>query len=197
MAESVPSSTAGRAGAAAQAKAKAQPRLSPGRHRRPGGGGNCGNRGSGVDRRDPGARLSPDRQAVAAGSDPGRSRCPRPRVPGRVSDARCMRALATHRAPPRASPRRDRAVERARQIELDRLDLTELVPAAVRTPPWRGHLHLVTQAQARARGCLRGHGLRGGRGPRSRDGLVQLRRPQHPPGSPGTEHVGQLLPQGR
>ncbi len=38
--------------------------------------------------------------------------------------------------------------ERSREIERDRIDLTELVPSAVRMPPWRGHLHLVSQTQA-------------------------------------------------
>ncbi|MGB7050619.1 MAG: phenylalanine--tRNA ligase subunit alpha [Acidimicrobiales bacterium] len=56
-------------------------------------------------------------------------------------------------------------VERARQIELDRLDLTELVPAAVRTPPWRGHLHLVTQAQAVLEDVFVGMGFEVAEGP--------------------------------
>jgi phenylalanyl-tRNA synthetase alpha chain len=56
-------------------------------------------------------------------------------------------------------------VERAQQIELDRLDLTELVPAAVRTPPWRGHLHLVTQAQAVLEDVFVGMGFEVAEGP--------------------------------
>ena len=55
------------------------------------------------------------------------------------------------------------------------------------TPLSRGHLHLVSPDPRRARGRLRRHGLRGGRGPRGRDRLVQLRGAEHParPTRPG------------
>jgi phenylalanyl-tRNA synthetase alpha chain len=57
------------------------------------------------------------------------------------------------------------AVERDRQIELDRLDLTELVPTALRTPPWRGHLHLVTQTRAVLEDVFVGMGFEVAEGP--------------------------------
>ena len=46
----------------------------------------------------------------------------------------------------------------------------------------------------RTGGHLRRHGLRGGRGPRGRDRLVQLRGPQHAAGPPGPGHVGHPVP---
>src|SRR5580692_10537941 len=38
--------------------------------------------------------------------------------------------------------------ERAEALRADRLDLTEVIPTAVRSSPARGHLHLVSQARA-------------------------------------------------
>ncbi|HLH27737.1 MAG TPA: phenylalanine--tRNA ligase subunit alpha [Acidimicrobiales bacterium] len=57
------------------------------------------------------------------------------------------------------------ADERARGIERDRIDLTELVPSSVRTPPWRGHLHLVTQTQAVLEDVFVGMGFEVAEGP--------------------------------
>ncbi len=57
------------------------------------------------------------------------------------------------------------AAERARAVELDRLDLTELVPSAVRTPPWRGHLNLVSQTQAVLEDVFVGMGFEVAEGP--------------------------------
>ena len=87
--------------------------------------------------------------------------------------------------------------ERAAALAADRLDLTEVVLDQVRAPirprpPAPGHAD-----PGRARGRLRGHGVRGGRGPRGRDRLVQLRGPQHAAGPSGPGHVGHLLPEPR
>ncbi len=56
-----------------------------------------------------------------------------------------------------------------------------------------GHLHLVTQAIERPRGRVRRPGLHRGRGPRGRDRLAQLRRPQLPARPPGPRHVRHAL----
>ena len=79
-------------------------------------------------------------------------------------------------------------------LAADRLDLTEVIPEQVLSSPARGHLHLVTQARGRARGCFRGHGFHRGGGTRGRIGLVQLRGTEHPSRSSGPWHVRHHLP---
>ncbi|HXW39119.1 MAG TPA: hypothetical protein VEJ44_05445, partial [Acidimicrobiales bacterium] len=55
--------------------------------------------------------------------------------------------------------------EEARAIERDRIDLTELVPSAVRVPPWRGHSHLVAQTQSVLEDVFVGMGFEVAEGP--------------------------------
>jgi phenylalanyl-tRNA synthetase alpha chain len=57
------------------------------------------------------------------------------------------------------------SAEQAQEIERDRIDLTELVPSAVALPPWRGHLHLVTQTQAVLEDVFVGMGFEVAEGP--------------------------------
>ena len=107
---------------------------------------------------------------------------PRRATRGRRRDQpRARRARRRARGEARASSSRRRA---ATQLQAERLDLTEVPPAG-----GAGHLHLVTQAMETPRGRLRGDGLHHRRGPRGRDRLAQLRRPQLPAGPSGPGHV--------
>ena len=57
------------------------------------------------------------------------------------------------------------AAERLEQLEADRLDLTEVVPAQVRRPLRRGHQHLISQTQAELEDVFVGMGFTVADGP--------------------------------
>ena len=87
--------------------------------------------------------------------------------------------------------------ERAEALLADRLDLTEVIADQVRTAPARGPPAPRHPGPGRARGRLRRHGLHRGRGPRGRNGLVQLRGAEHPAGASGPRHVRHHVPRCR
>ena len=67
------------------------------------------------------------------------------------------------------------AVERAALLVADRLDLTEVIPAQVRAPLERGHLHLASQARDELEDVFIGMGFVVAEAPRAGVELVQLR----------------------
>ncbi len=159
-----------------------------------GGGRAPGGRRGGRGRLDRGAGRGGVRgagQAGAAGVGPPRAGRARPRgAPHRrPGPARGPGAARGPGGRPPGPARRRRAAGRAgrRPARPDR------DPAPGRPggpgPPAPGHPDPV-----RAGGHLRGDGVHRGRGSRGRDGLVQLRGAQHPPGAPGPRHVRHPLP---
>ena len=62
-----------------------------------------------------------------------------------------------------------------------------------RPGPRRGHLHPITQIQARDRGPVHLARLHRAGRPRGRDRVPQLRRAEHPAGPPRARHAGHLL----
>src|SRR6202020_2714605 len=76
------------------------------------------------------------------------------------------------------------ASERAAQIDADRLDLTEVIPAHVRAPFERGHLHLVTQARDELEDVFVGMGFVVAEGPEAETDWYNFEALNIPPAHP-------------
>ncbi|HEY1829533.1 MAG TPA: phenylalanine--tRNA ligase subunit alpha [Acidimicrobiales bacterium] len=74
--------------------------------------------------------------------------------------------------------------ERAAQIDADRLDLTEVIPAHVRAPFERGHLHLVTQARDELEDVFIGMGFVVAEGPEAETDWYNFEALNIPPAHP-------------
>jgi phenylalanyl-tRNA synthetase alpha chain len=74
--------------------------------------------------------------------------------------------------------------ERAEALRTDRLDLTEVIPDQVRTPPMRGHLHLVTQARAELEDVFVGMGFGVAEGPEAETDWYNFEALNMPPAHP-------------
>jgi phenylalanyl-tRNA synthetase alpha chain len=75
-------------------------------------------------------------------------------------------------------------VEQAREIERDRLDLTELVRAAATSTPWRGHLNLVSQTQSVLEDVFVGMGFEVAEGPEAETDWYNFEALNIPPAHP-------------
>jgi phenylalanyl-tRNA synthetase alpha chain len=75
-------------------------------------------------------------------------------------------------------------VERAASLAADRLDLTEVIPAQVRAPLSRGHLHLVTQARDELEDVFVGMGFSVAEGPEAESDWYNFEALNFPPGHP-------------
>jgi phenylalanyl-tRNA synthetase alpha chain len=82
--------------------------------------------------------------------------------------------------------RRDQLTERERTSALvaDRLDLTEVIPAQVRSASGRGHLHLVTQARAELEDVFVGMGFTVAEGPEAESDWYNFEALNIPPAHP-------------
>ena len=76
------------------------------------------------------------------------------------------------------------AAERAEALRADRLDLTEVVLDQVLSPPARGHLHLVTQAQAELEDVFVGMGFTVAEGPEAESDWYNFEALNMPPAHP-------------
>jgi phenylalanyl-tRNA synthetase alpha chain len=74
--------------------------------------------------------------------------------------------------------------ERAAVLAADRLDLTEVIAAQVRSAPGRGHLHLVTQAQAELEDVFVGMGFTVAEGPEAESDWYNFEALNIPPAHP-------------
>ncbi len=74
--------------------------------------------------------------------------------------------------------------ERAEALRADRLDLTEVIPAQVLSPPGRGHLHLVTQARAELEDLFVGMGFTVAEGPEAETDWYNFEALNIPPAHP-------------
>jgi phenylalanyl-tRNA synthetase alpha chain len=74
--------------------------------------------------------------------------------------------------------------ERAEALRADRLDLTEVIPARVFSPPERGHLHLVTQARAELEDLFVGMGFTVAEGPEAETDWYNFEALNMPPAHP-------------
>jgi phenylalanyl-tRNA synthetase alpha chain len=74
--------------------------------------------------------------------------------------------------------------ERTTALLADRLDLTEVIPAQVRTAPARGHLHLVTQARAELEDVFVGMGFTVAEGPEAESDWYNFEALNMPPAHP-------------
>jgi phenylalanyl-tRNA synthetase alpha chain len=74
--------------------------------------------------------------------------------------------------------------ERAEALRADRLDLTEVIPARVLSPPERGHLHLVTQARAELEDLFVGMGFTVAEGPEAETDWYNFEALNMPPAHP-------------
>jgi phenylalanyl-tRNA synthetase alpha chain len=74
--------------------------------------------------------------------------------------------------------------ERAAALQADRLDLTEVIPAQVRSAPARGHLHLVTQARAELEDVFVGMGFTVAEGPEAESDWYNFEALNMPPAHP-------------
>jgi phenylalanyl-tRNA synthetase alpha chain len=74
--------------------------------------------------------------------------------------------------------------ERAASLLADRLDLTEVIPAQVRSPLSRGHLHLVTQARAELEDVFVGMGFTVAEGPEAESDWYNFEALNMPPAHP-------------
>ena len=74
--------------------------------------------------------------------------------------------------------------ERAGALRADRLDLTEVIPDAVRSAPGRGHLHLVTQARAELEDVFVGMGFTVAEGPEAETDWYNFEALNIPPAHP-------------
>ena len=74
--------------------------------------------------------------------------------------------------------------ERADALRADRLDLTEVIPAQVRSAPSRGHLHLVTQARAELEDVFVGMGFTVAEGPEAETDWYNFEALNIPPAHP-------------
>src|SRR5260370_22233860 len=84
----------------------------------------------------------------------------------RKEAGRQLKEVRDHLASRLAERRAELAeMERAEALRADRLDLTEVIPAQVLSPPARGRLHLVTQARAELEDLFVGIGFTVADGP--------------------------------
>ncbi len=74
--------------------------------------------------------------------------------------------------------------ERAEALRADRLDLTEVIPGRVLSPPARGHLHLVTQARAELEEVFVGMGFTVAEGPEAETDWYNFGALNMPPAHP-------------
>ena len=74
--------------------------------------------------------------------------------------------------------------ERAEALRADRLDLTEVIPDQVLSPPARGHLHLVTQARAELEDVFVGMGFTVAEGPEAETDWYNFEALNMPPAHP-------------
>jgi phenylalanyl-tRNA synthetase alpha chain len=74
--------------------------------------------------------------------------------------------------------------ERAEALRADRLDLTEVIPDQVLSPPARGHLHLVTQARAELEDVFVGMGFTVAEGPEAESDWYNFEALNMPPAHP-------------
>ena len=74
--------------------------------------------------------------------------------------------------------------ERAEALRADRLDLTEVIPGRVLSPPARGHLHLVTQARAELEEVFVGMGFTVAEGPEAETDWYNFEALNMPPAHP-------------
>ena len=79
-------------------------------------------------------------------------------------------------------------VERAEAMAADRLDLTEVIPAAVLSPLSRGHLHLVTQARAELEDVFVGMGFTVAEGPEAESDWYNFEALNIPPSHPSRDN---------
>jgi phenylalanyl-tRNA synthetase alpha chain len=77
--------------------------------------------------------------------------------------------------------------ERAEALQADRLDLTEVIPSSVLTPPSRGHLHLVTQARAELEDVFVGMGFTVAEGPEAESDWYNFEALNIPPSHPARD----------
>jgi phenylalanyl-tRNA synthetase alpha chain len=77
--------------------------------------------------------------------------------------------------------------ERADALRADRLDLTEVIPEAVLSPPSRGHLHLVTQARAELEDVFVGMGYTVAEGPEAESDWYNFEALNIPPSHPSRD----------
>jgi phenylalanyl-tRNA synthetase alpha chain len=77
--------------------------------------------------------------------------------------------------------------ERAEAMQADRLDLTEVIPAAVLSSPARGHLHLVSQARAELEDVFVGMGFTVAEGPEAESDWYNFEALNIPPSHPARD----------
>jgi phenylalanyl-tRNA synthetase alpha chain len=77
--------------------------------------------------------------------------------------------------------------ERDRALHADRLDLTEVIPSSVLSPPARGHLHLVTQARAELEDVFVGMGFTVAEGPEAESDWYNFEALNIPPSHPARD----------
>ena len=77
--------------------------------------------------------------------------------------------------------------ERAQALQADRLDLTEVIPSTVLTPPSRGHLHLVTQARDELEDVFVGMGFTVAEGPEAESDWYNFEALNIPPSHPSRD----------
>ncbi len=77
--------------------------------------------------------------------------------------------------------------ERAEALRADRLDLTEVIPSQVLSPPARGHLHLVSQAQAELEDVFVGMGFTVAEGPEAESDWYNFEALNIPPSHPSRD----------
>ena len=77
--------------------------------------------------------------------------------------------------------------ERAESLRSDRLDLTEVIPAAVLSSPARGHLHLVSQARAELEDLFVGMGFTVAEGPEAESDWYNFEALNIPPSHPARD----------
>jgi phenylalanyl-tRNA synthetase alpha chain len=93
---------------------------------------------------------------------------------------------ARHQLEEQLASRREQLTEaeRADALAADRLDLTEVIAAQVRSAPGRGHLHLVTQAQAELEDVFVGMGFTVAEGPEAESDWYNFEALNMPPAHP-------------
>jgi phenylalanyl-tRNA synthetase alpha chain len=77
--------------------------------------------------------------------------------------------------------------ERAEALQADRLDLTEVIPSTVLSPPSRGHLHLVTQARDELEDVFVGMGFTVAEGPEAESDWYNFEALNIPPSHPSRD----------
>jgi phenylalanyl-tRNA synthetase alpha chain len=77
--------------------------------------------------------------------------------------------------------------ERDEVLRADRLDLTEVIPSSVLSPPARGHLHLVSQARAELEDLFVGMGFTVAEGPEAESDWYNFEALNIPPSHPSRD----------